>query len=220
LRPLVADVERWARENVEAAKGQGVSRRFQASEWVVELDLYAGGSSSEPASKAIGVADMRGGLITPHKDLRDALDDKSDRYGTPKVPYLIVVADAKDQLFGKKSINAGLTDAVLGDEIVEVEGGQAQITRVQNGFWHGATGPRNQHVSAVLLLPGTDLWKLREENRQPVLAINPSAERPLPDALKTLRRFEADNDLWVLHEGKMLADLLGLPNPWPPDESS
>ena len=101
LRPLVGDVERWARENAEAAKLGTVSRRFTAGEWVIELDLYAGGSGSGPGSKAIGVADMRGGLITPHKDVRDALDDKSDQYGALNVPYLIVVADAKDQLFGK-----------------------------------------------------------------------------------------------------------------------
>jgi hypothetical protein len=62
------------------------------------------------------------------------------------------------------------------------------------------------------------LSKLREEKRQPILAINPWAERPLPDALKALRRFEADNDLWVLRDDKILADVLGLPNPWPPDK--
>jgi hypothetical protein len=219
LRPLVADVERWARDNAEAAKLGEVSRRFTTGEWVIELDLYAGGSSSEPASKAIGVADMRGGLITLHKDLRDALDDKSDQYGALNAPYLIVVADAKDQLFGKDSINSAITEAVFGDEIVKVQSGKAQITHAKNGFWHGAAGPRNRHVSAVLLLAGTDLWKLREEKRQPILAINPWAERPLPDALKVLRRFEADKDLWVLRDGKMLADLLGVPNPWPPDEN-
>jgi hypothetical protein len=120
LRQLVADVERWALENEEAAKLGEVSRRFKAGDWEIELDLYTGGSSSEPTSKSIGVADVRGGLITPHKDLRGALDEKSDRYGTPNAPYLIVVADAKDQLFGKDSTKMAITEAVLGDEIVKV----------------------------------------------------------------------------------------------------
>jgi hypothetical protein len=69
-----------------------------------------------------------------------------------------------------------------------------------------------------LLLLGTSLWRLREEKWQPILAINPWAERPLPDALKVLRRFEDENGRWVLHDGEMFANVLGLPNPWPPDE--
>jgi hypothetical protein len=45
-------------------------------------------------------------------------------------------------------------------------------------------------ATASTLLPGTEimqhpgLWKLREEKWQPVLALNPWAERPLPDALR------------------------------------
>lgn len=46
-------------------------------------------------------------------------------------------------------------DAVFGDEIVQLNGGSAHITRAKNGFWHGPNGPRNTHVSAVLLLPET-----------------------------------------------------------------
>jgi hypothetical protein len=220
LRRLVADVERWARENEEAAKLGEVSGRFTAGDWEIELDLYAGGSSSEPSSKAIGAADMRGGLITPHKDLRGALDEKSDRYGTPDAPYLIVVADAKDQLFGKDSTKLAITEAVLGDEIVKVQDGNAIIARAKNGFWHGPRGARNRHVSGVLLLPGTGLWRLREEKGQPILAINPWADRPLPKGLKALRRFEAKDDKWVLQDGEMFANVLGMPDPWPPDENS
>jgi hypothetical protein len=221
LRTLVADIERWVRENEEAAKVGEVSRRFKSGDWEIELDLYAGGSNPEPTSNAIGAADMRGGVITPHQDLRGALDEKSDRYGKPSVPYLIVVADAKDQFFGKDSTKLAITDAVLGDEIVKVqEGGKAQMARAKNGFWHGARGPRKQHVSGVLLLPGTGLWKLREEKGQPILAVNPWADHSLPEGLKTLTRFEAKDDQWVLHVGKLFADILGMPKPWPPVEDS
>ena len=220
LKRLVADVERWARENEEAAKLGEVSGRFKAGDWEIELDLYAGGSNSESTSKAIGVADMRGGLITPHKDLRSALDEKSDRYGIPDAPYLIVVADAKDQLFGKDSTKLAITETVLGDEIIKVQDGNATIARAKNGFWHGPRGARNQHVSAVLLLPGTGLWRLREEKGQPILAINPWSDRALPEALKALRRFEAKEDKWVLHDGEMFANVLGMPDPWPPDENT
>src|ERR1022692_1996490 len=86
-------------------------------------------------------------------------------------------------------------------------------------FWHGLKGPRNQHVSGVLLLPATGLWKLREEKWQPVLAINPWAERPLPDVLRRMSRFEADNGRWVFREGMRFSDVVGLPDPWPPAEA-
>jgi Ribosomal protein L7/L12 dimerisation domain len=199
IKRLVAEIEQWARDNVETAKKEEVSKRFTAGEWVIELDLYAGGDESDPAPGAIGVADLRGGIITAHKDVRKALDEKSKRYGTLDAPYLIVVADAKDQLFTKESIESALTDAVLGDEIVQFQGGKAWTTRAKNGFWHGKNGPRNRHVSGVLLLPRTDLWKLREDKWQPILAVNPWAERELPVELKTLKRFEAEENQILSH---------------------
>jgi Ribosomal protein L7/L12 dimerisation domain len=219
LGPLVANVERWARDNAEAAKTKEVSKTFTAGDWVVELDLYSGGSNPEPPTQAIGVAQMRGGIITPQKDLRDALYKKTRKYGALDKPYLIAVADGKDQLFNKDSINSALTEAVFGNEIVQFKGGTAHITHAKNGFWHGPNGPRSQHVSGVLLLPETGLWKLREEKWQPVLAVNPWAERPLPEALRTMRRFEAATGRWVFREGKSFADIVQLPDPWPLPEA-
>jgi hypothetical protein len=219
LRPLVAEVERWARDNAQAAKTKEVSKSFTAGDWVVELDLYSGGSNPEPPTQAIGVAQMGGGVIAPHKDLRDALYGKTRKYGALDKPYLIAVADGKDQLFSKDSIHSALSEAVFGDEIVQFKGGTAHITQAKNGFWHGPKGPRNQHVSGVLLLPETGLWKLREEKWQPVLAVNPWAERTLPVALRRMSRFEADNGSWVFREGERFADIVGLPDPWPPAEN-
>jgi hypothetical protein len=87
--------------------------------------------------------------------LRDALCEKSRRYGALDTPYLIVVADGKHQIFGKNAVNRALTATVFGDEIVH--GGTGYVTHAKNGFWHGPEGPRNQHVSGVLLLPQTGL---------------------------------------------------------------
>jgi hypothetical protein len=216
LRPLVADIERWARDNAEVAKIGVVSKSFAAGDWIVELDLHSGGSNAEPPIQAIGLAQMRGGIIAPHKDLRDALYEKTRKYGSLDKPYLIAVADGKDQLFNRDSIHSSLTEAVFGDELVQFKGGKAHITNAKNGFWHGPKGPRNQHVSGVLLLPETGLWKLREEKWQPVLAVNPWAGRPLPDVLQRMSRFEADNGRWVFREGQRFSDIVGLPDPWPP----
>jgi hypothetical protein len=59
LKPLVAEIERWARENEEAAKSGEASKTFTAGEWAVELELFAGGKSSEPGQGAIGTAFLR-----------------------------------------------------------------------------------------------------------------------------------------------------------------
>ncbi|MCK1585693.1 hypothetical protein [Bradyrhizobium sp. 169] len=109
-------------------------------------------------------------------------------------------------------------DVVFGDEIVQFNGGSAHITRAKNGFWHGPNGPRNTHVSAVLLLPETGLWKLREEKWQPVLAVHPWADHPLPDERREINRFEADDDKWMFRDGKRFADIVSLPDPWSPKE--
>jgi hypothetical protein len=121
---------------------------------------------------------MRGGIITPQKDLCDALYKKTLKYGALDKPYLIAVADGKDQLFNKDSINSALTEAVFGDEIVQFKGGTAHISHAKNGFWHGPNGPRNQHVSGVLLLPETGLWKLREAVSAPWRAKPRRSARP------------------------------------------
>jgi hypothetical protein len=220
LGVLVAEVADWARENEGRAKREEVSRTFQAGDWTIELELYAGGSGDAASGAgAIGVVALRGGMITPHKDLRGGLEEKSKRYGEELgAPYLIVAADGKDQLFSKDSVKSALTEAVLGDEIIQFRNGAAHRTFARNGLWHGNAGARNRQVSAVMLLPDTGLWKLRNENRQPTLAINPWARYPLPDGLRKLGRFESDNDLWVYRDGERLADVLKLPNPWPPED--
>src|SRR5262249_62288580 len=81
LKSLVADVERWARDNAEVAKDTEVSKTFTAGDWIIELELYSGGADPQSSPRAIGVAQLRGGMITPHKDLRQALELKSRRYG-------------------------------------------------------------------------------------------------------------------------------------------
>jgi hypothetical protein len=212
LKLLVADIERWARDNAETAKTKEVSKTFTAGDWLIQLDLYAGGSNPEPSAHAIGVIDMGGGIVSPHKDC------KSRRYGALDKPYLVAVADGKNHFFGKDSVRRALVEAVFGDEIVQFRGGTAYITHAKNGFWHGPDGPRNRHVSGILLLPDTELWKLRDERGQPVLAVNPWAEEPLPDALRTMSRFESGDGHWVFKGGKGFADLVGIPDPWPPKE--
>jgi aspartyl-tRNA(Asn)/glutamyl-tRNA(Gln) amidotransferase subunit B len=214
LHPLVNSIESWARENSDKARAEEVVKAFAAGSWIIELELFAGGNAAA-GKPAIGVAAMAGGVIAPHKDIRAALERKSRGYGELNAPYMIVVADAKNELFHKEASRNAITEAVFGDEIAVVIGGKAKRDFAKNGFWIGPHGPRNQYVSAVLLMPDAGIWRLREERWQPILAINPWTPHALPEPLRVLRRLEADDDKWVLREGKAVADILGLPIPWP-----
>ncbi|KRQ09154.1 hypothetical protein [Bradyrhizobium manausense] len=215
-KPLVAAIEQWARDNVEQARTAEMVGRFTAGEWIIEMELYAGG---EPGQRghAIGVASLGGGIIHPHKDIRAALVKKSRRYGKLDAPYVIVVGDGKDQLFSAETVRIALTEAVFGDEKAAMVGGKLRLDYAKNGFWNGPNGPQNQHVSGVLLLPKHTAWHLREEKWHPLLAVNPWATSALSAELKTLPCLENDNGRWSRHDGVNFADILGVPNPWPPE---
>ena len=220
LRPLVRAVERWARENLDAAGDEPVSSTFTAGDWEIELELYVG-AGLEPAENAIGVAGLGGGWIAPHADLRNALDNKSRRYGDLGSPYLIVVSDAKDQLWGADRARDTLLEALMGDEVIEVpQGGEPRLARAGNGFWRDNCGPRNRHVSGVLLLPDPDIWKLRSPAHQPLLSINPWANLAVPGPLRSLHRLEVEENRWIVRQGQILADITGIPDPWPPENAN
>jgi hypothetical protein len=220
LRPLLKSIEEWAKKTVEEAKKGPVTQRFTTSDWEIELDLFAGGSK-EKYDHSIGVSSGGAGWIAPHLDLRHALNLKSRRYGKLQTPYLTVVADAKGQLFGADTTRSALTEAVLGDETVQWrEGDAAKVVHANNGFWRGREKSQNTHVSGVMLFPDTGLWGLRSDNLQPILAINPWADHALPDVLKVFSRYEAEDDKWIFKKGTNIADILGFPTPWPPEEGS
>jgi len=215
-KPLVASIEQWAKENEEQARTGEVARQFAAGEWIIEIDLYAGGDPG-PRGHAIGVASLGGGMIHPHKDIRAALVKKSRRYGKLDAPYLVVVGDGKEQLFSAETVRSALTEAVFGDERAAIVSGKLRLEYAKNGCWNGSNGPQNQHVSGVLLLPKNTVWELREEKWHPLLAVNPWATLALPAELKTLPRLEPENWRWSRKAGANFADVLGVPNPWPPE---
>ncbi|UPK17607.1 hypothetical protein [Bradyrhizobium sp. 131] len=215
-KPLVASIEQWARENEERARTSEVAARFAAGDWTIEIELYAGGEPGA-GSNAIGVASLGGGLIRAPRDIRAALVKKSRRYGKLDAPYVVVVGDGKEQLFSAETVRSALTEAVFGDERAAIVNGKPRLDYEKNGFWNGPNCPQNQHVSGVLLLPKNTVWQLREEKWHPLLAVNPWATLPLPAELKMLPRLEDDKGRWSRHNGVNFADVLGVPDPWPPE---
>jgi hypothetical protein len=218
LGESIQSVKSWVDESCKQAKESPVAKRFSTTGWEIELELFAV-ESNKSYEHAIGIAQGGVGWIAPHIDLREALKRKASRYGVMDAPYLIVVADSKGQIVGSDSIQTTLTEAVLGDEVVQWRQGEStgKLTHANNGFWRGRDAARNAHVSAAMLFPDPGLWPLRSEKHQPTLAINPWASHPLPDLLRIFRRFEAENERWTFKDGQLVADVIGLPTPWPPE---
>jgi hypothetical protein len=160
-------------------------------------------------------------IIKPHEKIRQAVQFKGSRYGTMTVPYLIVVADCKDELRGGHIGDAAL-EAMFGTIVTNVwkdKNGKTVMKdgRAADGYWGTADARRHRDVSGILILPKPHLWDLRDERWQPILLRNPWAERPLPDDLLPLPGFECKPDHVAPKDGAKLADLLGLPPVWPPE---
>jgi len=218
LREFLTSIENWVAANAGRAKSDEVVEKFSTGDWIVELELFSATGVSD-ATGAIATAWLGGGALAPHIDVRAALYRKSRGYGEMGAPYIIAVADAKGHMFGKQQVRNAVTEAVFGDERAVLVGNEpAKLDYAPNGFWRGPNGPRNTHVTAVLFLPQTDIWKFRDPKWEPILAVNPWATATLPNSFKSLSRLEAEGDNWVERPGKPFGDLLGLPEPWPPEE--
>jgi hypothetical protein len=168
---------------------------------------------------ATAMGDLR--IIKPHQEIRQAVQFKGSRYGAMTLPYLIVVADCKDELQGGRIGDAAL-EAMFGTVVTDVwkdENGKTVIRdrRAADGYWGTPDAPKHRGVSGILILPKPHLWDLREERLQPILLRNLCSERPLPDDLFRLPGFEYKENHFVLKDGTKLADILGLPAVWPPE---
>lgn len=225
LAKLKKDVEAWATEFCGDDPAQMPRKVFEADDWRIELTLHGGFKKDVVFDRKIAAASTGVRSVAPHIDLRQALELKGRRYRIETAPYLIVVADCKDSIPTGDAVGDAIVDALFGTPAVvfrcfadgRTEG---EETRKNDGFFGRHGEPRNQNVSGVLLLPEPNLWKLRDERWQPLLADNPFATNPLPKGLLPLPGYgyvqEADE--FGPTDGTILADILDLPQPWPPTD--
>ncbi len=225
LKKLKRDVELWAAEVCGDDPTQMPRRVFEAGEWRIELTLHGGFKTDKRYERKIGAAMTSVRSLAPHLDLRQALELKGQRYGIVDTPYLIVVADCKDSIPTGDDVSDALLDALFGSPAVifrRLPDGRTETeeTRMNDGYWGRPGGPRNANVSGVLLLPQPNLWKLRDQRWQPLIAHNPFAANPLPKKLLPLPgyAYSEDTDEFGRTEGTLLADILQLPEEWPPED--
>jgi hypothetical protein len=108
-------------------------------------------------------------------------------------------------------------------EVKVSEAGEQTVTdkRKTDGYWGVLGVPAYTQVSGIMLLPKPHLWDLRTERWQPLIVRDRNARQPLPAGSMPLPGFavSAEGAVTEVQETPM-ADLVGLPAVWPPQEPS
>ena len=121
--------------------------------------------------------------VEAENSLRDALETKSKKYGNFELPYVIAV-----DVLAIDFLDCDIEEILFGQEVALFDKQSEEITMTrspllpdrspqENGFWYARRGPRNQHVSALLLADELMPWSVARKT--PVLWHNPWAERLL-----------------------------------------
>lgn len=222
-RKLCREISAWAHAYASTGAVERIERIFDALDWQIEIGV-AGGFRDSSDGRMIVAAMGEARWVAGDLEIRDALEKKGTRYGNNDIPYLIVVADCRGELTGGDSNDEEFLEALYGTVTYtvsrdpEAEPRVLGVSRSSNGYWGTPDAPRNPQVSGVLLLPQPDLWSLRSDNWQPLLARNRRAAFPLPAEFLPLPGYRlTPENRFEREKGKSLADILGLPTPWPPN---
>lgn len=224
LRRLRNAVEKWAGSIGDIKPDDPPSKIFEIDDWKIEIILFGGFVTDVQSTHAIATAMGDGRMVSAETEIRQALSTKGKRYGKLDAPYLIVIADCKEELVGGTHNDHAVIDAVFGTVVTqtrELENGERETkdVRLDDGYWGHPNTARHKNVSGVLLLPKPHLWDLRNERWQPLLLRNPWADHPLPDGFLALPGYSVDGGGKIAKTaGTSFADILKLPETWPPGE--
>lgn len=161
--------------------------------------------------------------VEAQSSLRDALEEKADRYGKLDLPYVIAI-----DILAIDSFGSDVGEVLFGKEVALIDMRSEKVTltrspllpnrpRSENGFWFGRRGPRNQQVSAVLLVDELMPWAIA--HKTPVLWHNPWAEKPLDPALRRGPQMVPDMNAspprMQLRDGEQAHEIFHLSPDWP-----
>lgn len=166
LKALRRKIEAWAKGAGTIDPNDPPTKLFEIDDWKIEIVLFGGFKQEEVPAHAIAAAMGEGRIVKAETEIREAVSDKGKRYGELDAPYVVVVADCKDELVGGDHNSAALLDAAFGSVITQarqLENGQHEFkdVRIDDGYWGTAGGPRHRNVSGIILLPKPHLWDLR-----------------------------------------------------------
>jgi hypothetical protein len=222
LRKLRDSIEKWAASFKEIKPDDPPSKIFEIDDWKIEIILFRGFREDVESPHAIATAMGDARMVSAESEIRQALSTKGKRYGELHAPYLIVVADCKEELAGGEHNDDALIDAVFGTVVTQtrvLENGKyaTKNVRLDDGYWGHPDTARHKNVSGVLLLPKSHLWDLRNDRWRPLLIRNPWADHPLAEGFLPLPGYSVDAEGKITKtNGTPLANILKLPAVWPP----
>jgi hypothetical protein len=161
--------------------------------------------------------------VEVQKSLKEAFDEKANRYGKLHLPYVIAV-----DVLAIDSFGSNIGEVLFGKEVVLIDTQSEKTTltrspllpnrpRSENGLWFDRRGQRNQQISAVLLVNDLLPWEIA--HKTPVLWHNPWAEKPLDPGLwqgpQMLPDMNASPPYMQYREGKQGDEIFRLPPDWP-----
>jgi hypothetical protein len=163
-----------------------------------------------PGGRAIGGRMLPGGVITPHKAIKSAIEGKAGRYGELGMPFIVAVNSLEDYARADNAV-----DALFGTEAVVVpEDGPPRAVRNRDGAWHGPAGPIHTRVSGVLSTERLSPWDLGHRSAR--LILNPWARAPLPPDIPIgIKVRHVVDDHLVTEPGLSLREIFELPEGWP-----
>jgi len=168
---------------------------------------------AKPGVRPIGLQIPELSWHTPHIGIRNALQDKTTKYGHLDLPYVIAINvldeldvgddDIENAFFGEEQCTVTFRDNRL---IEHVPG------RKPNGLWYGPNGPQNKRVSAILV--AVNLYPSSIAKVTPILWHNPWANYIIPRHIWSLPQSIPDFR-FVRLNGKRSWELLKLCPSWP-----
>lgn len=157
--------------------------------------------------QAPGISEVKmPGDVDVVRAIRRATAQKSTRYGSPTLPYVV-------------ALNVVSGFGVYPHEVPEALYGRPQssdrgpLEERNDGLWSGGMHTR---VSGVFVLPGA--LPLEVGTDSGALYLNPRPQYLAPPFLRELTTWSMGPDGLTCHPGKTLADCLELPPGWPDTE--
>ena len=148
------------------------------------------------------------------RDLKDAVS-KKDRYGEMTLPFVHAIQVVDPHRIERSDVLNGL----LGQATVRLGPNLQQIhERRRNGAWVAPEGVNHRNVSAVCVWSTLEPWDF--VTLEPFTIHNPYARKPLHADLLPLSQEAVDHSKGelILQPGKPIAEVLGLPIDWLPED--
>lgn len=150
--------------------------------WALEFKVLPG-TRVDDLVPVQGTVDWVGSMSR----LKKTLQDKADQHAGVQVPYMVAVDVVSIEAMFRST--ESILDDLFGQTIFVFDRDTGQLVEVrrspelprrsdrEKGLWYGRSGPRNQHVSAILLVNSILPWS--PLSYTPVLLHNPWARHPI-----------------------------------------